>query len=544
MLAKGFGQADNESEPAESEYVYFHSGSKPEYKSPFDWGGIRFFEGSDDSVLKHVKIEDAKVGISIYKSSPTISKVAFDNIGDQAIYVSSEEYDLNIPDFIKIITPSVDTDTLLMPNERYTFRVDINYTLTSIIDPSQVGAIEYWIMTDNGEYLFYQEYLVDPGMSIDRIIVPDPVVIPYGTRNIYAMVFLYDKQWNFYDEVEQVRLSDDLIEYEVYRPPVEENVEIYGVVPETDFVTPGTGFSADVLVHLAISEDEARFLEYRVETNTGLPLFEFNRIPLYPGSTAHQWTVSVAELPSGYEYIDIIVGLYTYPQYIEGEVPISSDFRRYYFLSEEQPRRSLPDIEKYLLKLNKNAFSIPEPLIESCVLRGNAFGIYSKDSSPVLKGNDFERYIRAGVYIRGSHVPNIGTINIADGSIDGGGNSFNYGSGQYTIWNDSENPIRAHRNYWGNTDLFDINESIFDQHENVYSGPVEITEYLTGTLSKLVAGDLNKDFEVNAGDLLDIFYRWHKVIGDPDFKTTSDLNYDYTINYKDLFILTEILTVK
>ena len=538
LIAKGFGLSDiNENEPPESAYVHFHSGSNPGEVSPCDWGGIRFFDGSDDSVLKHVLIEDCKVGVSVYQSSPTLSHMIFNNIGDRAVYVSSEDASLNIPDYISIQKAYVDPDTMLMPDERYTFTIDINYGLYSVLYPGEsYGMISYYIISNPYGWLYYNSYNAASGENINRLIVPDSVVIPIGAQTVTLILELYG------DEGLE---AQQMIDYGVYvaptPTPAPDSIEItdISISPETQFISPGQNYIFDVTTSFFLMPGEARYLDYRVVTNTNEELYKnpYNRVPLVVDATNHHYTIPAIEAPAGYSELRVLAELYDGDR-IDGLIDegtlLNFDSRTYLYTSPKTGKKS------YLSK-SSSSFLIPEPIIEYCKLIGDDFAVYSKEAAPILEGNSFLEYNRAGIYMKGAYVPNMGTVDIHNNQ-EAGGNSFNSVFARYNLWNDSENPVNAHANYWGSTDIYSIDQRIFDDEENVYSGPVDIAGYLPNTQPKFTAGDINKDYAVNTVDLYDLIEGWHKTVGDSKFKANADLNFDYAINYKDLMILTGIMS--
>ena len=687
LIAKGFGQADIDVVPPENEYTHFHSGSNPDEVSPYDWGGIRFLDGSDSSVLEYVKIEDCKVGVSVFKSSPTISHVIFNNIGDRSIYITSEDTDVNIPDYISITKAYVDPNTPLMPGERYTLSVDVNYGLNSVPNPGETyGTLRFYIFSNPLGELFSDSFRVISGDNIDKFIVPDSVVIPLEAQTITVEVYLYNS--------EGYVMAQNSIQYKVYiaptPTPVPDTIEITSIEidPDVEYITPGESYSFDISTGFYLMPGEGRFLDYRVVTDTGFEVYKYdNRFPLTPDSATHAWTIPSVQAPEGYDELIVLAELYdkerfpnvpdegtllrsdsvSYPyeptptpiidrvqitdikiepdtsvitpnqsytwdvttslflepgkvRFIDYRVITDTNDELYRFsnriplipdsathtwtipsvqapegydelivLAELYDEERFPGMEDEGILLSFDSvsypydatptpnavsisdtsiatdpqdtdflteeestvykakssysFMIPEPVIQYCRLEGDDYALYCNEAAPILEGNSFDKYKRAGIYMKGAFVPNLGTIDIHN-NLEAGGNSFNDLYSEFNLWNDSENPVKASANYWGSADIYSIDQKIFDNEENVYSGPVEISGYLYSTEMKFTAGDLNKDFAVNTVDLLELMESWHKTIGDSHFKTNADMNFDYTINYKDLMILTGILSGK
>lgn len=115
--------------------------------------------------------------------------------------------------------------------------------------------------------------------------------------------------------------------------------------------------------------------------------------------------------------------------------------------------------------------SLPRPIIESNVISGDSIGISAGETSePLIRDNQIVDCGYIGVHILDSARPDLGTVD----STDAGGNNIqNCGPGnQWLIRNESPDTIWAVGNNWVFPNPVDNDQFIYDDDEDVNSGPV------------------------------------------------------------------------
>ncbi len=128
------------------------------------------------------------------------------------------------------------------------------------------------------------------------------------------------------------------------------------------------------------------------------------------------------------------------------------------------------------------------PRIKNNVLLNNAinpnpewgFGIACNGSNaPVVTGNEIRGHFYGVAIVNGGQ-PNLGDLNNAD-STDDGGNWF-LGNGrdgrQYELFNNNPLPIMAENNWWGTNNPDSIAARIVDQNDSTFYGPVDFTPFI------------------------------------------------------------------
>jgi len=95
----------------------------------------------------------------------------------------------------------------------------------------------------------------------------------------------------------------------------------------------------------------------------------------------------------------------------------------------------------------------------------NTTGIYTVDESkPKVKNSKIIGNSFYGVYITDYAKPNFGTI----------GHNYIHGSGLYDLYNNTDNTIKAKRNYWGTMDIDTVEAHIYDYFDDSSLGVVQV----------------------------------------------------------------------
>jgi parallel beta-helix repeat protein len=103
--------------------------------------------------------------------------------------------------------------------------------------------------------------------------------------------------------------------------------------------------------------------------------------------------------------------------------------------------------------------------IKNVILQGNATGLHLAGTSyPTMKENIIINSADFGVYIMDDAHPDLG----------GNGRNCIYGSGQFDLYNGTDNDIMAKKNYWGTMDLDTIAKHIYDYYDDNSLGEVKI----------------------------------------------------------------------
>ena len=127
--------------------------------------------------------------------------------------------------------------------------------------------------------------------------------------------------------------------------------------------------------------------------------------------------------------------------------------------------------------------------IENC-----RFGLQVNDSSQVeITDSDFINNYESGIYLKNS-LAHLKRNNIkgngGDGiSIKDTGLNLNYNNiinnGKYAVDNSGKSSINAQYNWWGNTDILDIAQSIYDYFDNSDLGKVDFALFLSEPIKQL-----------------------------------------------------------
>ncbi|MEE9553710.1 MAG: DUF1565 domain-containing protein [candidate division Zixibacteria bacterium] len=115
--------------------------------------------------------------------------------------------------------------------------------------------------------------------------------------------------------------------------------------------------------------------------------------------------------------------------------------------------------------------NLPRPMIESNVISGDSIGISAGEmSEPMIRNNQIIDCGNIGVQILDSARPDLGTVD----STDAGGNTIrDCGLGnQWLIRNESPDTIWAVGNTWALPNPLDNDQFIYDDDEDINSGPV------------------------------------------------------------------------
>jgi hypothetical protein len=116
--------------------------------------------------------------------------------------------------------------------------------------------------------------------------------------------------------------------------------------------------------------------------------------------------------------------------------------------------------------------------IKNVILEGNGTGLHlAGTSDPTVKESEIINSVDFGVYITDDAHPNLG----------GCGHNYIYGSGQYDLYNSTDNDIMAKKNYWGTMDLDTIAKHIYDYYDDSSLGKVMILPLWDGNRGGMAA---------------------------------------------------------
>jgi len=168
-------------------------------------------------------------------------------------------------------------------------------------------------------------------------------------------------------------------------------------------------------------------------------------------------------------------------------------------------------------------------------------GIYAGYSSSmgIVMGN----YIGGnyyGVSIINGASPNLGDM-VNDYPGDNGRNLFygnTYNGQTWHIWNGTSSPIMAQNNYWLETDLSDVDATLYDNEEG--GGEILFEPIYAAPLPE--PPDINDDGSINILDVVVLIEAFVGVgIPDPITFYLSDINHDFDLNVSDVVALIEIV---
>jgi hypothetical protein len=118
-------------------------------------------------------------------------------------------------------------------------------------------------------------------------------------------------------------------------------------------------------------------------------------------------------------------------------------------------------------QFNIQCNSTSQPTIDSCIIRkSNNYGISTNYSSPFIKNSQIVNNMGYGIYANYSPAPTIGD------TLGMGNDIFN--NGRYDIYNNSDQAINAHYNFFGTTDPGVIASRIYDNADNAAKGIVHV----------------------------------------------------------------------
>lgn len=114
------------------------------------------------------------------------------------------------------------------------------------------------------------------------------------------------------------------------------------------------------------------------------------------------------------------------------------------------------------------------PEIKQNAIASNGTGIYcGEESSPVVKEDRILENSSYGVYICDEAEPNLGDENEV-------GHNYVYGSGEYDVYNNTSNDIKAENNHWGTMDPDSIAAHIWDYYDDPSLGIVDFEPFWEG----------------------------------------------------------------
>ncbi len=189
-----------------------------------------------------------------------------------------------------------------------------------------------------------------------------------------------------------------------------------------------------------------------------------------------------------------------------------------------------------------NPFGISRPRISDCDVQGGEYAMVSVDAAPVLTRSILTSAVISSVFVSGNNVPDLGNVEDADPSNDGG--NVIGGSIRYDVENISSTIVHAQNNFWGLVAVDSaVDAKIYDDDERFFSGEVRFLPRQDAVPPYfLVAGDLNGNGQLDASDLAALSSAWHCVVGDPEYRADLDVDGDYQVDKKDLLFISNRLT--
>jgi len=204
------------------------------------------------------------------------------------------------------------------------------------------------------------------------------------------------------------------------------------------------------------------------------------------------------------------------------------------FLFEENEYRDRIYIPSFSMP-----YGVTAPYLYGNTFYGGDFGVLSENSRPTLRLNKIDSTRRAGAFVLGANVPDLGQ------NGKPGHNSFTNNE-DLAVVNHSNTPIQAFGNYWESSAgvLLDsehaIDQVIWDNEENSAAGAVDFSGFLLVEPPLIThKGDVSGNNVVDMHDLQTLLRGWHTIIGQRgkpgQFDSALDFDGNRIINYKDLF---------
>ena len=209
---------------------------------------------------------------------------------------------------------------------------------------------------------------------------------------------------------------------------------------------------------------------------------------------------------------------------------------------------SFDDLDRTIIDCNDNVLKPPQgytgmgvgilirdsynTTIQNCIIEDYEYGIYVDQASEVSDINIMDNKIRFnkfGFFVKDGRNVGIENIDIKFNDFENNTN--------YNIYNNHKKDVTAEYNWWGTTDITEIDDSIYDKYENVVLGLVNFKPFLEAPVSyrlypdSLALSKLNVD---TSNDLIVIPgkspYIWSIVDGTlPPGMSVSDGDYEYEI---------------
>jgi hypothetical protein len=161
------------------------------------------------------------------------------------------------------------------------------------------------------------------------------------------------------------------------------------------------------------------------------------------------------------------------------------------------------DVTSVLIKNNNNngieVGGTPFPIISECDIQGNGIGLYSLGTYPSVLHCRIENNNLYGICVDIMSGPDLGS-----GASGSPGHNIIRGNGNWDLYSQIPEVIKAENNYWGYTTAAEIDDHIYDNDENAAYGAVDFEPFLT---SPPTASLMMKPRLLSASSLFADFFR-------------------------------------